>query len=94
MPQNKLLSELTLDELMQKARETQNNMKSVQNKLANACVLGVAGNQDVQIKINGNYQVINTVISDSAYLDKAKLENLVTIAINDALAKLEAIAKG
>jgi DNA-binding YbaB/EbfC family protein len=93
MPQNKPLNELTLDELLQKARESQNKMKSVQNKLASAVVIGIAGNQEVQIKITGKYNVISTTISDSAYADKERLEQLITIAINDAMYKLELITK-
>jgi DNA-binding YbaB/EbfC family protein len=94
MSHEKSLNELTLDELMQKAQEVQNNMKSVQNRLANADVTGVAGNQDVQIKISGKYRVISTTIADSAYANKEKLADLITIAINDAILKLEQIARG
>lgn len=93
MPQNKSLNMLTLDELLQKARKIQDDMKLAQNKLANACVTGVAGNGDVQIKISGKYHAINTTISDAARASKEKLENFITIAINDALSKLELIAK-
>lgn len=93
MLHNKQLNELSLDELMQEARRTQDNIKSVSAKLANACVTGVAGKQDVQIRINGKYQAISTTISDSACGNKEQLEKLVTIAINDAFSKLELIAK-
>jgi DNA-binding protein YbaB len=93
MEHDKSLDDLTLNELIHKSHEILSTMKSVQNKLANACVIGVAGNQDVQIKINGKYQAISTIISDSAYADKEKLADFITIAINDALHKLELIAK-
>lgn len=94
MSLNKPLQELSLDELLQKAREIQDDMQSVQTKLATACVTGVAGNnKEVQIKINGKFQAISTSIADSAYTNKEQLEDLITIAINDAISQLELIAK-
>jgi DNA-binding YbaB/EbfC family protein len=93
MSQNKSLDKYTLDELLQKARTIQGEMESIQNKLANTCVIGVAGNQEVQIKINGRYEAISTTISDSAYADKERLASLITVAINDATSKLELITK-
>ena len=91
MPQNKSLNDLTLDELLQKATAAQDHLKSIQNKLADVVVTGVTGNQEVQIKISGKYNAISTDISDSAYADKEKLEQLITSAINDAMRKLEEI---
>lgn len=93
MLQNKSLDDLSLGELLQKAHEIQDKMRSTQNKLVNASVVGIAGNEGVQIKITGQYNAVRTTISDDAYSDKEKLEQLVTIAINDAMRKLELIAK-
>ena len=93
MLQNKSLDDLSLGELLQKAHEIQDKMRSTQNKLVNASVVGIAGNEGVQIKITGQYNAVRTTISDDAYSDKEKLEQLVTIAINDAMRKLELVAK-
>lgn len=93
MQQNRPLNELTLDELLQKSRKILDDMKLAQDKLAHASVIGVAGNEEVQIKINGKYQAISTTIADATYANKERLASLITIAINDAMGKLEKIAK-
>jgi DNA-binding protein YbaB len=92
MSQN-TLSNLNLEGLLQKAREAQSKLQKAQARLAHACVVGNAGNQDVQIKITGKYNVVSTAISDQAYANKEKLEQLITIAINDAMYQLALIAE-
>ena len=94
MSHNKSLNELSLDELMLKAREMQAQMQTAHDRLSNAVVIGMAGdNNDIQIRMNGKYQVISTTIADHVDADKVQLANLVTMAINDAISKLELIAQ-
>lgn len=87
------LNELTLEELMHQAQAIQNDMKTIHAKLINAHVVGIAGNHDIEISMNGKYEVTKTMISDNAYSNKKNLENLISAAINDAISKIMAIAE-
>ncbi|MBY0345659.1 MAG: YbaB/EbfC family nucleoid-associated protein [Neisseriaceae bacterium] len=82
--------------LMKQAQHMQENMKKVQEELALISHEGQAGNGLVKVSILGS-NVIQRVNIDPSLLsadadDKETLEDLITLAINDGLAKVAALS--
>ena len=75
--------------LMKQAQMMQENMKRAQAELANVEVEGVAGNGLVKVLITCRNEVKRVSIDDSVMDDKETLEDLVLIAIKDAITKAE-----
>ncbi len=76
--------------LMKQAQQMQENMKRAQEELANVDVEGVASNGLVKVTISCRNEVKRVSIDDSVLDDRETLEDLVLIAIKDALQKVEA----
>jgi nucleoid-associated protein EbfC len=75
--------------LMKQAQMMQENMKRAQAELANVEVEGVASNGLVKVLMTCRNEIKRVSISDSAMDDKETLEDLVLIAVKDALTKAE-----
>src|SRR5258706_6837010 len=80
-----------LGNLMKQAQLMQENMKKLQDQLAVMEVEGQAGSGLVKIVMTGKYDVKRVTI-DPKLLgdDKEMLEDLVAVAVNDAVHKVNA----
>lgn len=79
-----------LGDIMKQAEAMQENMKKMQEDLANMEVQGEAGAGLVRVTMTGRHDVKNVEI-DSSLLseDKEMLEDLVAAAVNNAVRKVE-----
>ncbi|HMS26794.1 MAG TPA: YbaB/EbfC family nucleoid-associated protein [Burkholderiaceae bacterium] len=75
--------------LMKQATAMQENMKKAQEELANSEVVGVAGSGLVKVTMTGKHVVKRIEIDPSLLADdKDMLEDMLTVAINDATRQL------
>ena len=75
--------------LMKQATAMQENMKKAQEELANSEVVGAAGSGLVKVTMTGKHVVKRIEIDPSLLADdKDMLEDMLTVAINDAVKQL------
>ena len=75
--------------LMKQATAMQENMKKAQEELANSEVVGAAGSGLVKVTMAGKHMVRRIEIDPSLLADdKDMLEDMLTVAINDAVKQL------
>ena len=80
--------------LMRQAQQMQENMRKVQESLADILVEGAAGGGLVKVSVNCRNDVKRITIDPSLLADdKDMLEDLVAAAVNDALRKAEATSQ-
>ena len=78
--------------LMQQAQKMQDNLKQVQDEIAQAQVHGESGGGLVSVTMNGKRLVQKLVIDESLLgEDRDMLEDLVAAAFNDAVNKVSAM---
>ncbi len=65
--------------------------KEIQNVLGKEKAEGTAGWGKVKVSMDGNQRVLGFTIDPSALSDKAKLEELLKEATNDAIGKIQKI---
>lgn len=83
-----------MQELMEKAKEMQQQMQKAQQEIAALEVTGEAGGGLVKITMNGAHQVLRVQLSPSLMGDEADMvEDLVMAATNDAVQKIETKTK-
>ena len=83
-----------LGALMKQAQQMQENMKKAQEELAAIEVEGQSGAGLVKVTITCKYQVKKVAIDASLLTEeKDMLEDLVMAAMNDAVAKAEAVTQ-
>ncbi len=76
--------------MMKQAQQMQQNMQKAQAELATVEVEGQAGSGMVQVTMTCGHEVRRVVLDDSVFADdKEMLEDLIVLAINDALKKVE-----
>ena len=89
--------------LMKQATAMQENMKKAQEELANSEVVGTSGSGLVKITMTGKHHVKRIEIDPSLLADdKDMLEDMLTVAFNDAAkqladnseAKMGSVSKG
>ena len=89
--------------LMKQATAMQDNMKKAQEELANSEVIGTSGSGLVKITMTGKHHVKRIEIDPSLLSDdKDMLEDMLTVAFNDAAkqladnseAKMGSVSKG
>jgi nucleoid-associated protein EbfC len=89
--------------LMKQATAMQENMKKAQEELANSEVIGTSGSGLVKITMTGKHNVKRIEIDPSLLADdKDMLEDMLTVAFNDAVkqladnseAKMGSVSKG
>lgn len=79
-----------LDDIMKQAQVLQENMKKMQDDLANLEVEGNAGAGMVKITMTGRHDVTRVDIDSSLMSeDKTLLEDLLAAAVNDAVRRVE-----
>ena len=77
--------------LMKQAQQMQQNMQKAQADLAGVEVEGLAGNGMVKVIVTCGHEVRRVIIDDSLMSDdKEMLEDLLVLALNDAMKKAEA----
>ena len=75
--------------LMKQATAMQENMKKAQDELANSEVIGTSGSGLVKITMTGKHTVKRIEIDPSLLADdKDMLEDMLTVAFNDAAKQL------
>ncbi len=80
--------------LMKQAQQMQENMKKAQAELATAEVEGTAGSGMVKVLITCGNKVKRVSIDISLMTDdKEMLEDLIVLALNDAISKAEATSQ-
>jgi hypothetical protein len=75
--------------LMRQAQQVQANLAKAQEELARMQVTGESGGGMVKVEMNGKHEVSRVRIDPSVADDREMLEDLVTLAINDAVKKIE-----
>jgi|GEM_PF-439184 len=84
----------TLNEIMNKAKEMQQKMQSVQQKLAAMVVKGVAGGGMVEVTINGQHVMTALEIDSSLFKEPVNVvQDVIMAAHKDAVRKLEDLMK-
>ncbi|HEY4439017.1 MAG TPA: YbaB/EbfC family nucleoid-associated protein [Candidatus Elarobacter sp.] len=83
------------NQMMQQLRKMQQEMARVQDELANTVVEGSASGGLVTVGISGEFQVKKVTIKPDAVDpdDVETLEDLITVALNDALGKVQALSQ-
>jgi DNA-binding YbaB/EbfC family protein len=81
--------------MMQQLRKMQQEMARVQDELANTTVEGSAGGGVVTVGVNGDFRVTKLAIKPEAVdpEDVETLEDLLTVALNDAIGKAKALSE-
>ena len=80
--------------MMAQVRKMQQEMARVQEELANTIVEGTAGGGAVSVNVNGDFKVTKVSLKPEAVdpEDIETLEDLVVVALNDALGKVQALS--
>ncbi|MDC0598957.1 YbaB/EbfC family nucleoid-associated protein [Gammaproteobacteria bacterium] len=84
-----------LNNLMQQAKQMQEQMQKAQEELAKKEVLGESGAGLVKVTMNGRHEVKKVELDSSLHdEDKDVVEDLIAAAINAAVAKVAENSKG
>ena len=80
---------MDLGKLMKQAQQMQKNIQKLEKELNETEYEGFAGNKDVQVVINGKFEVVKVEINEELIEKDNKdiIEDLVKIAFNDASGK-------
>lgn len=76
--------------MMKQAQQMKKQMDAMQAQLKTMEVEGTAGGDMVKVLVNGENEVLRVNIAPTATDDVETLEDLVTVAVNDALNKVKA----
>lgn len=80
--------------LLRQAQQVQENMRRLQEELAQTQITGEAGAGMVKVTLNGRHEAQRVEVSPEALKEDAELlGDLVAAAINDAVQKLEALSR-
>ena len=80
--------------IMKQAQQMQQNMQKAQAELAGVEVEGQAGSGMVKVTMSCGHEVRRVALDNSVLSDdKEMLEDLIMLAINDALKKVELTSK-
>lgn len=78
-----------MNEMLYKAKEFQNNIKDIKDKLDNQVFKGESGGGMVEVSIKGSKELKKIEIADICLQDKAMMEDLIVAAVNNGLKKIE-----
>jgi len=76
---------------LKQVKDLRSKAKELQSKLGEESVEGSAGFGKVKVKMNGNHEITSVTIDESTTGDRAKLEESVKDAVNDASKKLQRV---
>ena len=78
------------NDMLSKAKKTQEKMKEIQENLKNIEVEGVSGGNIVRVVLKGDYEMKSIFIDQNAKKEKEEIVNdLIVAAYNDAKDKLK-----
>ena len=85
------MAEFNLNELMQQAQQLQEKLKGMQDEAASKTVEAESGGGMVKVVADGSMRIRRIIIEPSiiAANDKPMLEDLIVVAVNDALARAQ-----
>lgn len=81
---------MNMQALMKQAQAMQNDIKKIQNEIANSNFEGVSS--FVKVVVNGKKEVVSINFNDNysdIVNDKEMLEDMVLLAVNDAMNKVD-----
>lgn len=85
---------MDFNDIINKGKELQGKFKSFQEDLAKEKVIGEASGGDVRVHVNGNKTIERIEITDELWdAGKEMVGQFICSAANDALAKVDEIAK-
>lgn len=86
---------MDINKLMQQAKQMQNELEKANNQINAQEFEGVASNGLVRIKMNGEYRVVSVDIDESIINkdDKDMIQDLIMIATNEAVNKIDEVKK-
>lgn len=81
-------------QIMRQMQKMQQEMTRIQEELANTSIEGSAASGAVTVAINGDFRVTKVTIKPDVIdpADAETLEDLVVVACNDALAKVQELS--
>jgi DNA-binding YbaB/EbfC family protein len=79
--------------LMKQAQQMQKNMQQAQAELATIEVEGAVASGMVKVVMSCAHEVRRVSLDDSVLADKEMLEDLIVLAMNDAVQKVAAISE-
>ena len=83
-----------MSNLLKQAQEMQQKIEDAQNQLSDLIVESESGGGMVSVKVNGKQEVLELNIDpDAMNEDKEMLEDLILVAINQAIEKVDSISK-
>ena len=77
---------MNIQDLMVQAQKMQKEMGKIENELNEKIYLGTAGGV-VKVKVDGTYRVHEIEIEDELLEDKEGLQELLVLAMNDAISQ-------
>jgi len=82
-------------QMMAQMRKMQQEMEKVQDELANTSVEGTAGGGVVSVAINGDFRVTKVTLKPDAVDpdDIETLEDLLVVALNDGIGKVQTLSQ-
>jgi nucleoid-associated protein EbfC len=80
-------------QLMQQAQKMQENVQRAQEQLASVEVTGSAGGGMVNVTLSGRMECRKVRIDPGVLSDPEMAEDLIAAAINDAVAKVNAVSQ-
>jgi len=85
------VAEFNISELFQQAQQLQEKLKTVQDEAASKTVEAESGGGMVKVIADGSMRIRRITIEPSllAANDKPMLEDLIVVAVNDALARAQ-----
>jgi len=81
---------MNMQALMKQAQAMQNDIKKIQNEIANSSFEGISS--FVKVVVNGKKEVVSINFNDNysdIVNDKEMLEDMVLLAVNDAMNKVD-----
>jgi len=80
--------------LYKKAQQMQKKMADIQNELENMEIEGIAGGDMIKVKVNGKKKLLSININPEILNeDKEMIEDLILVAINQALDEVDKVSK-
>jgi hypothetical protein len=79
--------------LMKQAQQMQKNMQQAQAELATMEVEGAAGSGMVKVTMSCSHEVRRVSLDEGVLSDKETLEDLIVLAMNDAVKQVAAITE-
>ncbi|MBE3594858.1 MAG: YbaB/EbfC family nucleoid-associated protein [Candidatus Carbobacillus altaicus] len=86
---------MNMQNMMKQVKKMQQEMEKAQEALKHKTVTGTAGGGAVQVEMNGHKEVLSIKLKQEVVdpEDLSMLEDLLVLAVNDALAKVDALAQ-